>query len=343
MKNFLLFILVATASAQAWPFHKKPKYVGVGPTLEEQKATEANQQWEKAKADQMQRIKEMRNKILAREPRRADLLYFKEKNALANFHYSLEEYEKFLSDEIKSYERHDLNEKITKEILEAKNTSDLERPRKQIKELQDALAKKENEDSWHDTSFQSEKQTLAFLNHLADSAQAKWDREANEVKAKIQFKADRLAKAKASYETRKHLTAEQRNQIYLTNNNAYWDDWYATATPEAIAAEDARGEEIHRSLMSKLHETKRKHEAELYAIDADIAATRRAKENSDSLSRMASAMEKQAIAAEQAVFDSSLNSRTAPSLPSDTYSGSKVEYSRTILPSGQTISTTTWK
>ena len=343
MNKFLLFILVATASAQAWPFHKKPKYVGVGPTLEEQKAIEANRQWEKAKADQMQRIKEMRNKILAREPYSADVLYSKEKDAIANYHYSLDQYEQYLADRIKAAESDDKRKEIERQILAAQNSSDLECPRKQIKELQDALAKKENDDSWHDSSFQSEKQTIALLNHLADSAQAKWDREANEVKAKIQFKADRLAKAKASYETRKHLTAEQRNQIYLTNNNAYWDDWYATATPEAIEAEDSRREAIHQKLMSNLDEMKSKHRAELYAIDAEIAADRRAKENAQSLSRMASAMEKQAIAADQAVFESRFNSPAAPSLPSDTYSGSKVEYSRTILPGGQTISTTTWK
>jgi hypothetical protein len=339
MKKILLFILLATASAQAWPFNKKPKYVGVGPTLQEQQSIEANQKLEKAKADQMQRIKEMRNKILAREPYSADVLYSKEKDALANFHYSLNQYEQYLADSIKAGESADKRKEIEREILESKKSSDLECPRKQIKELQDALAKKENEDSWHDKSFQSEKSAVTFLNQLANEAQAKWDSEVNAQKARLQ----KTAQADADYEDRKKLSNEERLAIYKTNGAAEQNDYLRSLTPERRVLQERIIADIANKLKSVGYEVQEKNNAELRASVAAIAASQRAKEDSHSLSRMASAMEQQATAAEQSVFNSRFNSLTAPSLPSDSSSSSKVEYSRTILPSGQTISTTTWK
>jgi len=339
MKKFLLFILVATATAQAWPFQKKPRYTGVEIAEQEKHANDVRVQQEKARADQMQRIKEMRNKILAKEPYSADVLYSKERDAIANFHYSLAQYEQYLADSIKAGESDDKRKEIEKEILEAKNSSDLECPRKQIKELQDALAKKENEDSWHDRSFQSEKGTITFLNQLANEAQAKWDSEVNAKKAMVQ----KTAQADADYEDRKKLSNEERLAIYKTNGAAEQNDYLRSLTPERRVLQERIIADIADKLKSVRYEVQEKNNAELRASVAAIAASQRAKEDSHSLSRMASAMEQQATSAEQAVFNSRFNSLTAPSLPSDSSSSSKVEYSRTILPSGQTISTTTWK
>ena len=341
MKKFLLFILVATASAQAWPFHKKPKYVGDGPTLQEQQAIEANQKCEKAKADQWNRIKVLRNELLESSPFMEIEITKKERLATGEICFSgekpisLDEYERWLAAEVGEMKsRHAWQAilgEIRKTIFEARDEKALEVAVQRIDTLKKELSAQEGPTSWREPNFRRKKEDL---NGLAQNVLT-----ARVIVGPIEAKNKKIAQENADYEARMKLSEEERQAIYKTTGAAEQIDYLRSLSPDKKAVVERRIAEIAARTESVLYESQQK----TYANLADIAASQREKENSQSLSRMASAMEKQAIAAEQAVFDSRLNSRTAPSLPSDTYSSSKVEYSRTILPSGQTISTTTWK
>lgn len=349
MKKFLLFILVATASAQAWPFHKKPKYVGVGPTLEEQKAIEANQQWEKAKANQWERIKGLRQQLLESDPISEIEITKKERLAtgelcfLGEHPISLDEYENWLGQEVNkmkaSKARDAILRDVEKAIFEAKNEKSLEPAIQRIDALKKELSAEETPVSWRDSNFRIKKGQVDRLITQLNLTQEMLRKEANEAKVK----ADKIAQADADYEDRKKLSNEERLAIYKTNGAAEQNDYLRSLTPERRVLQERIIADIADKLKSVRYEVQEKNNAELRASVAAIAASQRAKEDSHSLSRMASAMEQQATSAEQAVFNSRFNSLTAPSLPSDSSSSSKVEYSRTILPSGQTISTTTWK
>lgn len=352
MKKFLLFILVATASAQAWPFHKKPRYTAQEIAQQEQHAQDVRALQEKDRADQWERIKLLREQVLKSSPV-MEMIVLREEQIATGTHYSssypgspapdLNKYEAFLLSKVNEINARDAWWKIKGDIkhaiAEAKTEADLENPAKSIAAVKRQLAKQEASDSWHDQSFKAKKEDTDQLLTELSYTQERLKKKAYEEKVK----ADKIAQADADYDARKKLSEEERQAIYKTNGVAERNDYLRSLSPEAREREERRIADINNKFRSEHEERTLQRMALINAAYPPSHESPSAIDASHSLSRMASAMEKQAIAAEQAVFDSRLNSRTAPSLPSDTYSSSKVEYSRTILPSGQTISTTTWK
>jgi hypothetical protein len=260
MKKFLLFILVATASAQAWPFHKKPKYVGVGPTLEEQKATEANQQWEKAKADQWERIKGLRQQLLESDPISEIEITKKERLAtgelcfLGEHPISLDEYENWLGQEVNkmkaSKARDAILRDVEKAIFEAKNEKSLEPAIQRIDALKKELSAEETPVSWRDSNFRIKKGQVDRLITQLNLTQEMLRKDANEAKVK----ADKIAQADVDYEARKKLSEEERQAIYKTNGAAQQNDFLRSLSPEKREEVERYHAEIAARLASVVHQ-----------------------------------------------------------------------------------------
>lgn len=241
MKKFLLFILVATASAQAWPFHKKPKYTAQEIAQQEQHAQDVRALQEKDRADQWERIKVLREQVLKSSPVMEAYVLQQEQIATGT-HYSsgypgspapdLNKYETYLLEKVNEINAREAWWKIKGDIKhaisEAKSEADLENPAKRIAAIKKQLAKQEAPDSWHDQSFKAKKedadQLLADLNYT----QERLKKEAYEEK----LKADKIAQADIDYEARKKLSEEERQAIYKTNGVAQQNDFLRSLSPE---------------------------------------------------------------------------------------------------------------
>ena len=131
MKKFLLFILVANATAQAWPFHKKPKYAGV----------EVDEQKQAALTAQRVRIEALKQELLARMPGIISLIQLSEHRFVNNPDIEEEFYLDFHQSAIFDAK----NKEVIKQVLLAKTPSQREAASKSVDELAALLDQQKKE------------------------------------------------------------------------------------------------------------------------------------------------------------------------------------------------------
>jgi hypothetical protein len=344
MKKFLLFILVATSSAQAWPFHKKPRYSAQEIAQQEQHARDVQAMQEKDRANQWERIKGLREQVLKSSPIMEAYVLQQEQIATGT-HYSsgypgspapdLNKYETYLLEKVNEINARDawwkIKGDVKKAIEGAKTEADLENPAKTIAAIKKQLTKQEAPDSWHDQSIKGKKEDADQLLAELTFTQERLKKAAYEEKVK----ADKIAQADADYEARKKLSEEERQAIYKTNGAAQQNDFLRSLSPEKREEVERYYAEIAARLASVVHENR---------AEIDFSASRA---GSASAGPIFTPADIDRIVNERVATFNSIKSDPRPLQPVDpnvqwAASPSKVDYSIITLPSGETTSVLTY-